>query len=234
MGSKQLEQLLQVEGDHYVIPALQINDSPRFPWRGLMIDVSRHFMTLPVIYRTLDGMAAVKLNVFHWHLTDDQGVRIESKRFPKLTLLGSDGLFYTQDQVRDVIRYASARGIRVVPEFDVSRPCDLSWFVGMPEFASVQRPYTTLPQLRRKWDFGALDPTQENTYKFLDAFIGEIGRSLPIDEYMHMGGDESNGKDWKANTAYRGSLMQAHNMKSTEELQTSFQYPCPGAGEAAS
>ena len=216
-GLETLKQLPQVEGDHYVLPALQINDSPRFPWRGLMLDVSRHFMPLPVIYRTLDGMAAVKLNVFHWHLTDDQGVRVESKRFPKLTLMGSDGLFYTQDQVRDVIRYASARGIRVVPEFDVPGHVT-SWFVGMPEFASVQRPYT-ISRSFGVWD-GALDPTQENTYKFLDAFIGEMADLFP-DEYMHMGGDESNGKDWKANP-HIVAFMQAHNMKSTEELQTYF------------
>lgn len=216
-GLETLQQLLQVEDGHYAIPALQINDSPRFPWRGLMLDVSRHFMPLPVIYRTLDGMAAVKLNVFHWHLTDDQGVRIESKRFPKLTLMGSDGLFYTQDQVRDVIRYASARGIRVVPEFDVPGHVT-SWFVGMPEFASVQRPYT-ISRSFGVWD-GALDPTQENTYKFLDAFIGEMADLFP-DEYMHMGGDESNGKDWKA-TPHIVAFMQSHNMKSTEELQTYF------------
>jgi len=216
-GLETLQQLLQVEDGHYAIPSLQINDSPRFPWRGLMLDVSRHFMPLPVIYRTLDGMAAVKLNVFHWHLTDDQGVRIESKRFPKLTLMGSDGQFYTQDQVRDVIRYASARGIRVVPEFDVPGHVT-SWFVGMPEFASVQRPYT-ISRSFGVWD-GALDPTQENTYKFLDAFIGEMADLFP-DEYMHMGGDESNGKDWKA-TPHIVAFMQAHNMKSTEELQTYF------------
>jgi hexosaminidase len=216
-GLETLQQLLQVEDGHYAIPAVQINDSPRFPWRGLMLDVSRHFMPLPVIYRTLDGMAAVKLNVFHWHLTDDQGFRIESKRFPKLTLMGSDGLFYTQDQVRDVIRYASARGIRVVPEFDVPGHVT-SWFVGMPEFASVQRPYA-IARPFGVWD-GALDPTQENTYKFLDAFIGEMADLFP-DEYMHMGGDESNGKDWKA-TPHIVAFMQAHNMKSTEELQTYF------------
>jgi hexosaminidase len=216
-GLETLQQLLQVEDGHYAIPAVQINDSPRFPWRGLMLDVSRHFIPLPVIYRTLDGMAAVKLNVFHWHLTDDQGFRIESKRFPKLTLMGSDGLFYTQDQVRDVIRYASARGIRVVPEFDVPGHVT-SWFVGVPELASVQRPYT-IARAFGVWD-GALDPTQESTYKFLDAFIGEMAALFP-DEYMHMGGDESNGKDWKSNPRIV-AFMQAHNMKSTEDLQTYF------------
>jgi hexosaminidase len=216
-GLQTLQQLVQVEDGHYVIPAVQINDSPRFPWRGLMIDVSRHFMPLPVIYRTLDGMAAVKLNVFHWHLTDDQGFRIESKRFPRLTSMGSDGLFYTQDQVRAVVAYASARGIRIVPEFDVPGHVT-SWLVGMPELGSVERPYE-ISRTFGIWD-GALDPTKESTYKFLDAFIGEMSELFP-DEYMHMGGDESNGADWKANPPIV-AFMQGHNMKSTDALQTYF------------
>jgi hexosaminidase len=216
-GLQTLQQLVQVEDGNYVIPAVQINDSPRFPWRGLMIDVSRHFMPLPVIYRTLDGMAAVKLNVFHWHLTDDQGFRIESKRFPRLTSMGSDGLFYTQDQVRAVVAYASARGIRIVPEFDVPGHVT-SWLVGMPELGSVERPYE-ISRTFGIWD-GALDPTKESTYKFLDAFIGEMSELFP-DEYMHMGGDESNGADWKANPRIV-AFMQAHSMKSTDALQTYF------------
>jgi hexosaminidase len=216
-GLQTLQQLVQVEDGRYVVPAVQINDSPRFPWRGLMIDVSRHFMPLPVVYRTLDGMAAVKLNVFHWHLTDDQGFRIESKRFPRLTSMGSDGLFYTQDQVRAVVAYASARGIRVVPEFDVPGHVT-SWLVGMPELGSVQRQYE-ISRTFGIWD-GALDPTKESTYKFLDVFVGEMAGLFP-DEYMHMGGDESNGADWKANPQIV-AFMQAHNMKSTEALQTYF------------
>jgi hexosaminidase len=216
-GLETLQQLLQVEDSRYVIPGVEINDSPRFPWRGLMIDVSRHFMPLPVIYRTLDGMAAVKLNVFHWHLTDDQGFRVESKLFPRLTLMGSDGLFYTQDQVREVVAYASARGIRVVPEFDVPGHVT-SWLVGMPELGSVQRPYE-IARTFGIWD-GALDPTKESTYKFLDAFIGEMSSLFP-DSYMHLGGDESNGADWKANPQI-AAFMQAHNIKSTEALQTYF------------
>jgi hexosaminidase len=216
-GLETLQQLLQVEGGNYVIPAVQIDDAPRFPWRGFMLDVSRHFMPLPVIYRTLDGMAAVKLNVFHWHLTDDQGFRVESKRFPQLTQVGSDHLFYTQDQVRAVIAYASARGIRVVPEFDVPGHVT-SWLIGMPELGSIQRPYA-IARTFGVWD-GALDPTKDSTYQFLDAFIGEMADLFP-DEYMHMGGDESNGKDWKANPQIV-DFMKAHNMKSTEELQAYF------------
>src|ERR1700749_2719967 len=100
-----LVQLVQSSGSEYELPAVSIRDSPRFPWRGLMIDCGRHFEPVDVLKRTLDGMAAVKLNVFHWHLTEDQGFRIESKLFPKLTIMGSDGLFYTQQDAKEVGAY---------------------------------------------------------------------------------------------------------------------------------
>ncbi|WP_142764379.1 family 20 glycosylhydrolase, partial [Klebsiella pneumoniae] len=101
------------------IPWVTIEDSPRFPWRGLLLDSARHFIPLPDIKRQIDGMAAAKLNVLHWHLTDDQGWRFTSKRYPKLTQLASDGLFYTPEQMREIVRYAAERGIRVVPEIDM-------------------------------------------------------------------------------------------------------------------
>src|SRR4051812_7694758 len=112
-----LETFLQLVGQNttgspgFSVPALTIQDSPRFPWRGLSLDVSRHFIPVENVRRTLDGMAAVKLNVFHWHLSDDQGFRIESKKFPKLQQHGSDGMFYTQAEARDVLAYARDRGI---------------------------------------------------------------------------------------------------------------------------
>ena len=216
-GLATLQQLVQAQHGAFVLPLLTISDSPRFPWRGLMLDVGRHFMPLPVIYRTLDAMAAVKMNVLHLHLTEDQGFRIESKRYPKLTEMGSDGMFYTQDQMRAVIAYAAAHGIRIIPEFDVPGHVT-SWLVGYPELASFQREYT-IGRTFGVWD-GALDPTKESTYKFLDGFIEEMAALFP-DEYMHMGGDESNGKDWKANPAI-AAYMQQHGMKSTDELQVYF------------
>jgi hexosaminidase len=118
-GLQTLVQLVQSSGSEYELPAVSIRDSPRFPWRGLMLDCGRHFEPVDVLKHTLDGMAAVKLNVFHWHLTEDQGFRIESKLFPKLTIMGSDGLFYTQQDVAEIVRYARARGIRVVPEVEM-------------------------------------------------------------------------------------------------------------------
>jgi hexosaminidase len=133
-----LETLLQlVSGDHdgFFIPGVRIQDRPRFPWRGLLIDVGRHFEPVEVIKRELDGMAAVKLNVLHWHLSEDQGFRVESRKYPKLQGLGSDGQYYTQAELRDVVEYARLRGIRVVPEFDMPGHVT-SWVTAYPELAS--------------------------------------------------------------------------------------------------
>ncbi len=102
-GLETLQQLVQSDASGYFLPTVSIHDTPRFRWRGLMIDCGRHFMPVDVLLRTLDGMAAVKLNVFHWHLSEDQGFRLESRAFPKLTGLGSDGLFYTQEQAREIV-----------------------------------------------------------------------------------------------------------------------------------
>ena len=216
-GLETLLQLVQSQGSAFIFPAVHIEDAPRFPWRGLMLDCGRHFLPLDVIYRTLDGMAAVKLNVLHWHLSEDQGFRIESRIYPKLQQLGSNGLYYTQQQVREVIAYASARGIRVVPEFDMPGH-STSWLVGYPELGSAPGPYSV------QTVFGihdaALDPTRESTYKFLDGFLGEMAHLFP-DEYMHIGGDESNGKQWAANPHIQ-AFMHAHGLKTSAELQAYF------------
>jgi hexosaminidase len=182
-----------------------------------MIDCGRHFEPVDVIKRNLDGMAAVKLNVFHWHLTEDQGFRIESKLFPKLTGMGSDGLFYTQAQAREIVAYARERGIRVVPEFDMPGHTK-SWFVGYPELASAPGPYT----IRREFgvEDAAMDPTRESTYAFIDSFVGEMAQIFP-DLYMHIGGDESDGVQWKANPKIQ-EFMHTHNLKDAAALQAYF------------
>ncbi len=210
-------QLVQTTPDGFAIPTVSIQDQPRFAWRGLMIDVSRHFMPLDVLKRNLDGMTALKLNVFHWHLSDNQGFRVESKKFPKLQGMGSDGLYYTQDQVREVIAYARDRGIRVVPEFDMPGH-STAWFVGYPELASGPGPY----QIERKWGIfdPAMNPADERTYKFLDKFIGEMAKLFP-DKYFHIGGDEVNGKQWDANPKIQ-AFMRAHGLKNNQELQAYF------------
>jgi hexosaminidase len=216
-GLETFLQLVQTTSDGFAVPAIAIQDQPRFPWRGLMIDVGRHFIPLDVLKRNLDAMAAVKLNVFHWHLSENQGFRIESKKFPKLQEMGSDGLYYTQDEVRDLIAYAHDRGIRVVPEFDMPGH-STAWFVGYPELASGPGPY----QIERKWGVfdPAMDPTQERTYKFLDSFIGEMAQLFP-DQYFHIGGDEVNGKQWDANPNIQ-AFMHAHGLKTNQDLQAYF------------
>jgi hexosaminidase len=216
-GLQTFLQLVEMTPQGFAVPAVVIEDKPRFAWRGLMIDVGRHFMPIEVIKRNLDGMAAVKMNVFHWHLSENQGFRVESKRFPKLQEVGSDGLYYTQEQVRDVIAYAHDRGIRVVPEFDMPGH-STSWFVGYPDLASAPGPYT----IERKWGVfdPAMDPTRESTYKFLDAFIGEMAKLFP-DQFFHIGGDEVNGKQWDANPKIQ-EFMRAHNLKNNADLQAYF------------
>jgi len=216
-GLQTFLQLVHTSADGFAVPAVTIQDKPRFPWRGLMIDVGRHFIPLDVLKRNLDGMAAVKLNVFHWHLSENQGFRVESKRFPKLQEMGSDGLYYTQSEVRDLIAYARARGIRVVPEFDMPGH-STAWFVGYPELASGPGPY----EIERKWGIfdPAMDPTEERTYKFLDKFIGEMTALFP-DKYFHIGGDEVNGKQWDANPKIQ-AFKQAHGFKSNADLQAYF------------
>lgn len=216
-GLQTFLQLVHSTPDGFAVPSITIDDKPRFPWRGLMIDTGRHFIPLDVLRQNLDGMEAVKLNVFHWHLSEDQGFRIESKTFPLLQEKGSDGLYYTQDEVRGIIEYARDRGIRVVPEFDMPAHAS-AWFVGYPELASGNGPY----QIERHWGvlIPAMDPTRETTYAFLDKFIGEMAALFP-DAYFHMGGDECNGKEWDANPRIQ-QYMQAHQLKDDAALQAYF------------
>ena len=216
-GLQTFLQLVSVTANGFAAPAVSIQDQPRFPWRGLMIDSSRHFIALEVIKRNIDGLEAVKMNVFHWHLSDNQGFRVESHKLPKLQENGSDGLYYTQEEIRDVIAYARDRGVRVMPEFDMPGH-STAWFVGYPELASGKGPY----QITRKWGVfdPAMDPTNEKTYKFLNELIGEMAKLFP-DQFFHIGGDEVNGKEWDANPNIQ-AFMQAHGIKNNEGLQAYF------------
>ncbi len=216
-GLQTFLQLVSVTGDGFAATAISIQDQPRFLWRGLMIDVARHFIPLDVVKRNLDGMEAVKMNVFHWHLSDNEGFRVESRKFPKLQEDGSDGQFYTQDEIRDLVGYARDRGIRVVPEFDMPGH-STAWFVGYPEYASGTGPY----QLERKWGVfdPAMDPTNEKTYKFLNELLGEMAKLFP-DQYLHIGGDEVNGKEWDSNPKIQ-AFMKSHDIKDNVALQAYF------------
>lgn len=216
-GLETFLQLLSGDKDGYFIPAVSIQDKPRFPWRGLLIDIGRHWQPMEVIKRNLDGMAAVKLNVLHLHITEDQGFRIESKKYPKLHQMGSDGNFYTQAEMRELIEYARLRGIRVVPEFDMPGHTT-AWFVGHPELASNPGPY----KIERTWGImePVMDPTNENLYKLLDGFLGEMAALFP-DAYMHIGGDEVEGKHWKENPQIQ-AFIQQKGLKDNHGLQAYF------------
>jgi len=216
-GLETVLQLLSSDRDGYFLPVVAIQDQPRFRWRGLLIDIGRHYEPPEVLKRNIDAMAAVKLNVLHWHLTEDQGFRIESKKFPKLHQLGSDGLFYTQEQARDIIEYARQRGIRVVPEFDIPGH-STSWLVGHPELGSAPGPYSIE---RRAGIFEpALDPTRDEVYKFLDTFLGEMAALFP-DAYLHIGGDENEGKQWDRNPKIQ-AFMKEKGIKNNHALQAYF------------
>jgi hexosaminidase len=216
-GLQTFLQLIAIAPEGFSVPVLHIEDRPRFPWRGLMIDSGRHFTPLEVLKRNLDGMEAVKMNVFHWHLSENQGFRAESRKFPKLHEQGSDGLFYTQEEIRDIVEYARDRGIRVVPEFDMPGH-STAWFAGYPELASGSGPYA----VERQWGVfdPAMDPTDEKTYKFLNEFVGEMARLFP-DQFFHIGGDEVNGKEWDANPKIQ-AFMKSHHIKNNAELQAYF------------
>jgi hexosaminidase len=216
-GLQSFLQLVRITPQGFSVPAITIDDQPRFQWRGLMIDSGRHFMPVDVIDRNLDSMEAVKLNVFHWHLSEDQGFRVESKLFPLLHEKGSNAQYYSQQQIREVIRYARDRGIRVVPEFDM--PCHTtSWFVGYPNLASGPGPY----KIEERWGVldPAMDPTRESTYQFLDRFLGEMTSLFP-DAYFHIGGDECDGKEWDANSKIQAYIHQ-HGLKDNAALQSQF------------
>lgn len=212
-----LLQLFETDGKEYYFPEVSINDTPRFPWRGLMLDVCRHFIPMEIIKRNIDAMAAVKMNVLHLHLSEDQGFRIESEVFPRLHQFGSDGDYFTQTQMREIIAYADQRGIRVIPEFDMPGHAT-AWFVGHPELSSYDTTYT----IERGWGVQdpVMDPTRESTFEFLDAFIGEMAALFP-DAYFHIGGDENNGVHWGNNPDIR-KYMEQHGYENTHQLQSYF------------
>src|SRR6267143_3650953 len=214
-GLQTFLQLVETTPNGFVVPVVTIEDKPRFAWRGLLIDAGRHFIPLDVLKRNLEGMAAVKMNVLHWHLYDNEGFRVESKRFPKLQEAGSDGQYYTQAEIREFVAYAHDRGIRIVPEFEMPGH-SRSLFAGYAELASGPGPYRIEPG----GVDAVMDPTREETYKFVDKLIGEMAGLFP-DDYFHIGGDEVNGSQWDANPKIQ-AFMRSHGMKSNQDLQAYF------------
>ena len=225
-GLMTLSQLISCDGNSCQLPQLKISDKPRFRWRGLLLDSARRFIPLADIRRTLDGMAAAKLNVLHWHLTDDQGWRIESEAYPKLHQLASQGQFYTKQQVRELVAYAAARGIRVVPELDVpghasaigmAYPELLAWPDAMLDKTGVQ----PLPPERRFGVFApVLDLSNAATWQFIQALVTEWRQLFP-DPYLHIGGDEVKADYWLANSKIK-QLMQQQSLADGHALQAWF------------
>ena len=216
-GIETFLQLLERDKAGWFIPAVSIRDRPRYPWRGLMIDVARHWEPVDVIERNLDAMAVVKLNVLHLHLTDDQGFRIQSLTHPELQAKGSDGQYFTQAEMRGIIAFATARGIRVVPEFDIPGHAT-SWVVSHPELASLPGPYG----IERQWGVfnPVLDPTNEATYSLLEDFLGEMSALFP-DGFIHIGGDENNGVQWNSSPRIQ-AFIREHGLKDNGGLHAYF------------
>lgn len=233
-GLETLLQLLQNNDESFYFPVSQISDFPRFTWRGLMIDASRHFQPVDVIKRNIDALAAMKMNVFHWHLVDDQGWRIEMKKLPKLIGLASDGQYYTQEEIKNIVKYADQRGIMIVPEIDVPGHGS-AILTAYPEIGSklitltggtseknIQGTAIATYGIERNAGIftPTLDPSNPKTYQLLSEIFDEVCPLFPGD-YFHIGGDENEGKDWDANSKIQ-EFKKKHNLKTNHELQTYF------------
>ncbi|KXF83346.1 family 20 glycosylhydrolase [Enterovibrio coralii] len=217
-GAETFLQLITFDKNATFVPNVKIDDEPRFKHRGLLIDSSRHFVELDTIKRQIDGMASAKLNVLHWHLTDDQGWRIESKAYPLLQETSLGGQFYTQEELKDVVSYARDRGIRVVPEINL--PSHASQIVkaypnlgsGDPSTYEGTIEWGVFPPL--------LDPTNPEVFEFVDAIVGEMAEIFP-DKSLHIGGDEPLYGEWENNTRIQ-KYMKEHDIKDERGLQAHF------------
>ncbi|WNO07694.1 beta-N-acetylhexosaminidase [Teredinibacter sp. KSP-S5-2] len=210
-------QLSEKRENQLYFPYVEINDAPKYTWRGLLLDTSRNYFSVATIKRQLDAMASAKLNVFHWHLTDDQGWRLESKRYPRLTSVASEGQYYTQSQIRDVIAYAADRGIQVLPEIDF--PGHTSAFaVAYPELMSKDMEYSMTPE----WGVHKplLDPTNPAVYELIDGLVEEMTELFPF-PYIHIGGDEVNPAHWRENRKIQ-QFMKENNIEDFHGLHLYF------------
>lgn len=228
-----------VSGVDWQVPAVHITDWPRFQWRGLMLDVSRHFYTKAEVEKLLDAMALYKLNRFHWHLVDDQGWRIEIKKYPRLTEIGAwragvgfglasnsttaygpdtrYGGYYTQDDIREVVAYAAARHIMVVPEIEMPGH-SLAALAAYPQFGTGGGPFEV--PMRGGVNPGIYSPANDATFQFLDNVLTEVFQLFPS-PYIHIGGDEVPGGPWKKDPANR-ALMEREGLKTPDELESWF------------
>ncbi|HEV2456671.1 MAG TPA: beta-N-acetylhexosaminidase [Verrucomicrobiae bacterium] len=246
-GGQTLMQLLSFPGpfapqQKFTAPCLKIVDWPRFPWRGLMLDVSRHYFNKTDVETVLDEMARYKLNRFHWHLVDDQGWRIEIKKYPRLTEVGAwrrhvqiepaettapspdkfgpDGRyggFYTQNDIREIVAYAAARHIMVVPEIEMPGHSEAA-LAAYPQFSCFGGPYSTDSDL--SIHDGIYDPSKAGTFEFLQNVLAEVFQLFP-GPYIHIGGDEVRPGYWNRSASCR-ALMKREGLKNEDELQSYF------------
>ncbi len=235
-----------------MVMGCKIKDYPRFGWRGLMFDVSRHFFTVDEVKSYIDKMAQYKFNVFHWHLTDDEGWRIEIKSLPKLTEIGAwrverygrfgdtrpqpkegekatYGGFYTQEQIKDVVKYAAERNITIVPEIDIPGH-SMAALAAYPELSTLKKPTSVNPGAKFAEWFGngtfemlienTLNPADEKVYDFVNKVMTEVAALFP-GQYIHMGGDESYHGFWERDPSVQ-AFMKKNDIKDTHELQSYF------------
>jgi hexosaminidase len=236
----------------WTVPAVSITDYPRFGWRGLMLDVSRNFFTKEEVKQYLDQMARFKFNTFHWHLADDNGWRIEIKALPRLTEVGAwrverhghfgdrkdpqpgeaatVGGFYTQDDIREIVKYAQEKFITIVPEIDVPGH-SMAALAAYPELSTTKNPNTKVnPGTNFAEWYGdgtfkmlvenTLNPSDEKVYEFLDKVFSEVALLFP-NPYIHVGGDECYKGYWKDDPGCQ-ALMKAQKMTEVEQLQGYF------------
>lgn len=215
-----LETLLQLIGlqkSPVVIAQVIIDDAPRFAWRGVLLDSSRHFLSLDTLKRQLDAMAAAKYNVFHWHLTDDQGWRMESKAYPKLHRLASGGEYYSHQQIRELVAYASQRGIHILPEIDIPGHAS-AIALAYPELIAAPGPYKQ--ELRWGVHKPTLNPVDEKVYQFIDSLMAEVSALFPF-EYVHIGGDEVDPEQWNNNSTIQ-QFMREEGLTDHRAMQAWF------------
>lgn len=216
-GLETFLQLVTTDATGYFVPAVSIQDEPRFPWRGVSYDTSRHFIELDVILRQLDAMASAKMNVFHWHMWDDQAIRIQLDNYQKLWQDTADGDYYTKDEIRYVVNYARNLGIRVIPE--ISLPGHASAVAhAYPELMSGMGEQSYPHQ--RGWGVfePLMDPTNPELYKMLVSVFDEVVELFP-DEYFHIGGDEPNYQQWKDNPKIQ-QFIKDNNLDGERGLQS--------------
>lgn len=250
---KEIESVTEVQNADWEIPCLEVTDYPRFGWRGLMFDVSRHFFTKEEVKKYIDNMVRYKYNLLHLHLSDDEGWRIQIKSLPRLTEVGAwsvkkvgyfgrfspptadeprnYGGFYTQEDIKELVEYARARFVNIMPEIDVPGH-SLAAIASYPELSCTPEAKNYVVRSGEQimdWSRGAppialvdnaLCPANEKVYEFVDKVVTELAELFPF-EYIHMGGDEAAHNFWAKNPQVK-ALMQRENLKTMEEVQGYF------------